>query len=85
MEGISNNQKVCELCGEIAKSLCLKCNIYFCDSCYNYLHEKKKKQDHKKENIDPFIPIDTKCPEHPNIPLNLFCVEEKGKINIIII
>ena len=33
---------------------------------------------HKKENIDPFIPIELKCPIHPQNPMNLFCVDEKG-------
>ena len=36
---------------------------------------------HKKENIDPFIPIDLKCPNHPQDRMNLFCINEKGKIN----
>lgn len=27
-----------------------------------------------------YVPIDLKCQEHPDIPLNLFCVEEKGNI-----
>ena len=71
--------KQCELCGDNAKNLCLKCNSYFCDSCYNFVHEKKKNSQHKKETIDYFVPIDTKCPEHPNIPINLFCIDEKGK------
>ena len=84
MESIVNNQEQCEFCGEIAKNLCLYCNSYFCDSCYKFVHDKKKNLEHKKEIIDPFIPIDTKCPLHPNISLNLFCVDDQGKINFII-
>ena len=76
---MESNQKQCELCGEIPKNLCFECNMYFCDSCYKFVHEKKKNIQHKKEAIDPFIPIDTKCPKHPNVPLNLFCIDEKGK------
>ena len=43
------------------------------------MHDRKKNKDHKKEKIDLFIPIDTKCPEHEGSPMNLFCVDEKGK------
>ena len=36
-----------------------------------------------KKKIDYFNPIDTKCPDHPAVPINLFCLDEKGKtINI---
>ena len=77
MEIIPKNQKLCEICGEVATSLCLKCNSYFCNSCFQYVHEKKKNKDHKSEVIDPFIPIETKCFIHPNIPINLFCIDEK--------
>ena len=66
-----------DLCHEKADNICLKCNFYFCDSCYNYVHNKPANSDHKKESIDPFLPIDTKCPIH-NFPLNLFCIDEKG-------
>ena len=80
MESNQKNQKICEICGEFAKILCLKCNSYFCDSCDKYVHEKKRNIQHKKEIIDPFVPIDLKCPSHPDIPLNFFCVDEKGKL-----
>ena len=53
---------------------------YFCDICYKLIHEKKEINQHKKEKIDYLIPIDTKCPNHPIIPNNLFCVDKKGKI-----
>ena len=33
---------------------------------------------HEKQSIDVFVPIDIKCPEHPSVPLNLFCTDEKG-------
>ena len=33
----------------------------------------------KKEKIDPYIPIDLKCPQHPRVSNNLFCIDEKGK------
>ena len=57
-----------------------KYNSYFCDSCYKFVHEKKKNNNHQKVDIDPFVPFDTKCPEHPNVPVNLFCIDDKGKL-----
>ena len=76
----NNNIKLCEICGIEASSLCLQCISYFCDDCFKYVHDKKINLNHKKENIDYFIQIDTKCPDHPKIPITLFCVDEKGKI-----
>ena len=52
---------------------------YFCDSCFKFIHEKKIKKDHQKEIIDSFVPIDLKCPNHLQNPMNLFCINEKGK------
>ena len=72
-------QKFCELCGEEAVALCFKCMIYFCDSCFKFIHDKKININHKKEKIDYFVPIDTKCPIHPKDRINLFCIDEKGK------
>ena len=74
--------KKCNLCQEIATNICFDCSFYLCDSCFQFLHEKKVNKDHKKEEIDNFISIDIKCPEHPKIPMNLFCMKEKSKIYI---
>ena len=80
MEEIKSKQfKYCELCNINATCLCFKCNSYFCDRCYKIIHDIKKDPQHKKENIDPFVPIDIKCPDHPQDRINLFCVDEKGK------
>ena len=76
--------KTCEICDSNATSLCFICKNYFCEQCYKFVHEKQKNINHKKESIDPFIPIDLKCPEHPEHSVCLFCTEEKGKIIIII-
>ena len=85
MEVIKKNYKLCEICDNEATSLCLKCVSYFCDKCFKYVHENNKtKNNHKKEKIDYFVPIDTKCPDHPQVPINLFCIDEKGN-NIILI
>ena len=66
------------MCYSNATCLCFKCLNYFCDSCFKYIHEKQKYSNHQKENIDLYVPIEHKCPEHPNNELNLFCLEEKG-------
>ena len=72
--------KECEICKEDANSLCFKCNSYYCEQCFNYVHGKKNNSNHIKERIEPFVSIDLKCPEHKDHPMFLFCVEEKGKI-----
>ena len=77
--------KKCDICQELAKSLCLKCNNYFCESCFKFIHDKPANHEHKKESIDPFVPIDIKCQVHPEYPLKLFCIDEMGKYNHIII
>ena len=67
----------CDICESDATSLCIACQEYFCDSCFKLIHDKKQTK-HEKESIDVFVPIDIKCPEHPTVPLNLFCTDEKG-------
>ena len=79
MEKKSKFIKDCETCGTNATCLCYNCKEYFCDSCYKMNHDKKLKSNHKKDKIDIFVPIELKCLEHPDIPLNLFCADEKGK------
>ena len=79
MENENNIIKKCDICRSEAKCLCFECNEYFCENCYKLIHELKKDPKHKKENIDLFIPIDLKCPEHPKDRINLFCLDDKGK------
>ena len=77
---VQKNIKICEICkDEEAAILCYDCHSYFCDSCFKCVHDRKKNKNHKKEKIDLFIPIDIKCPDHERVPINLFCVDEKGK------
>ena len=71
--------KECEICKSDALYICFECKSYFCESCFKFIHDKKKNSKHIKQNIDPFIPIDIKCTEHPDHPLSLFCIDEKGK------
>ena len=70
--------KECGICSSNATCLCFKCNYYFCENCFKYIHDFKKNSTHKKELIDPFIPIDVKCPDHPEDRMSLFCLDEKG-------
>jgi len=72
-------KQCCYSCGETSTCICFECKEYFCDSCFKACHDKKLKSKHKKEIIDPCIPIELKCPAHPSIPFNAFCVDEKGK------
>ena len=76
-----NQTKKCDLCRKNANCVCFECVQYFCEQCYKIIHDIKKDSQHKKESIDFFVPIDIKCPYHPKNPLNLFCINEKGKIN----
>ena len=79
MEQNNSQIKKCEICELYATSLCFKCLSYFCDSCFKFVHDKKNNSQHKKESIDPFVPIDLKCPDHSKSPVNLFCIDDKGK------
>ena len=63
--------------------ICLECICsYYCDNCYKLIHKIKINNNHKKENVDYFVPIETRCSEHQDVPLNLFCLDEKGNNNI---
>ena len=80
MEKNKNGIKECDICSSNATCLCFKCLQYFCDSCYKFIHDKRKNSEHKKKLIDPYVPIDIKCPEHPNGIMDFFCVNEKGNL-----
>ena len=82
MEKKINGIIECYICGSNATSLCFKCLSYFCDSCYKFVHDKQKNSNHQKKLIDPYVPIDLKCPDHSDNPLSLFCLDEKGKYKI---
>ena len=77
---MSKNIKECEVCKKQATNICYECFIYFCDSCYKIAHENFQNNKHKNSKIDYYIPIDTKCKIHPKNVINLFCIDEKGKI-----
>ena len=78
MEESRNIIKHCEICNYEAKGLCFECFSYFCESCFKFVHEKSFNKEHKKEEIDYFVPIDLKCPKHPKNIINLYCLDEKG-------
>ena len=72
--------KKCDFCEGDANFLCTKCMLYFCESCFQIAHKSEAKKTHSKEKIDYFCPIETKCPIHKTHPMDLFCIDEKGKI-----
>lgn len=74
-----NEVKKCKSCNCKANILCLKCYGYFCNECSSCIHSKEINKDHKIEKIDEFLPINTHCDDHIDHPLNLFCIEDKGK------
>ena len=75
-----NLVKICDLCqNENATIICYECPNYYCDSCFKLIHEIKINNEHKKYEIDPFIFIKVKCPEHSKIINNLYNLDEKGK------
>ena len=80
MEENSQHENLCEICGVKANNLCFKCVMILCDSCYEFIHNKEKNKNHKKEKIENFSPFTLKCPAHPKERINLFCSDEKGKL-----
>ena len=76
----SNLSKECQFCQSNANFLCFECNCYLCESCFNSIHNKQKNSSHKKKLLDPFVPIELNCQKHPKVPLNLFCLKEKGNL-----
>ena len=74
---VSSNIGKCEICLKDVTCLCYKCTSYFCDTCFKLAHNNEERKSHKKEKIDPFVPIDIKCPEHHSYPNELFCLDEK--------
>ena len=79
MENKQKNYKHCDMCKvSEATSLCPQCFCYYCDICYKPVHSMKENKEHKKEAIDFNVPIDTRCPDHNMVPINLFCIDEKG-------
>ena len=75
----------CEFCLVDATCLCFKCMSYYCDSCFKLVHNNEKRKFHKKEKIDYFVPIETKCPEHNFGKMDLFCLDEKSNSKILFI
>ena len=88
---VQKNIKKCGICKiKGATTFCFDCYNYSCEDCYKYVHDIKQNSNHKIEKIDLFVPIDITCPDHERVPINLFCVDEKGKkyinkFNIILI
>ena len=71
--------KKCEVCKLDATCLCFQCMSYFCDSCFKLGHKQEDYKSHKQDKIDLYAPIDIKFPQNKLHPMDLFCVNEKGK------
>ena len=83
MEINQKNFKECDICKDAeATSLSPQCFSYYCDKCFKCVHEDTKNNQYKKEKIDYNVPIDTRCPYHEENNINLFCIDEKGNIQI---
>ena len=79
MEVNQKNFTQCNICKDMeATSLCPQCFSYYCDDCFKTVHKRKRNSEHKAEKVDVFVPIDTRCPEHDDVPINLFCIDDKG-------
>lgn len=72
--------KKCEICLVDATCLCFECMTYYCDSCHKLHHNNEENKLHKKYKVDYYVPMDLKCKEHKLHPMDLFCINEKGKI-----
>ena len=76
---IIEQKKICDICKEPANNVCFDCSFYLCDSCLDYIHEKKSNFDHKNEEIEQLIPLIVKCEKHPKIPITKFSKNKNGK------
>lgn len=84
-ENINKEEKKCEICKESAAYICFDCPFYLCYSCFEFIHGKNANMMHQKDEIDPFILLDIKCPEHQQNSMNLFCINERSNKYIILI
>ena len=82
---VKSSIKKCEICLVDATCLCYKCMSYYCDACFKSSHNNEKRSSHKKESIDYNVPMDVNYPEHNLIPMNLFCIDDKGKFKYFLI
>ena len=79
MDIIQKKMIYCEICQvKEAKFICFQCFSYYCDLCFKMIHEMQANKEHHQEQIDYFVPIELKCPNHPKNIINLFCIDEKG-------
>jgi hypothetical protein len=72
--------KECCFCKGSSTTICFKCMNYYCDSCFNICHKDEKIKNHEKEKIDELINIEVRCSLHELVPMNLFCLDDKGNL-----
>ena len=74
--------KKCETCQIDATCIWYQCISYLCDSCFKLIHNNEIRKDHKKDKIDYYALIETKCHQHKLHPMDLYCVFDKGIYNL---
>ena len=79
MSEIIEQKKLCDICKESATNVCFDCSFYLCDSCLEFIHEKKSNFSHKNEEIEELIPLIVKCEKHPKIPITKFSKDKNDK------
>ena len=72
-------QKECLRCEKNATIACFGCKKYYCENCFNLMHEKDKLKIHKKEEISRFLSIEFDCLKHEGYQITSFCLADKGK------
>ena len=78
-----DKKKECGYCEEVAAFVCFDCKNYFCEECFTKIHDKKKSSKHKYEKINLILPIEINCLKHQDYQITSFCLDDKGKKNII--
>ena len=79
MSEIIEQKKICDICKEPATNVCFDCSFYLCESCLEFIHEKKSNFSHKNEEIEELIPLIVKCEKHPKIPITKFSKDKNSK------
>ena len=51
MEDNMEGAKECIRCEEVATIVCFDCKTYYCEDCFNLMHQKKKTQSIKMKKL----------------------------------
>lgn len=81
---------LCDNCGcdsgNVVTCYCPECNMSLCEMCDRIFHGRGKFRFHKRENPQDSkrTPRKTRCNEHTNVPLTLFCRDDNCNPYILI-